>query len=125
MYLKVNSSLRGVCIVDGPVLRALGWFLLSGKGKAEMDATQWEQDATEKQQKIAELEQEFSSAQDALQQQISSMKVSSSCFSRKQSVNHDGSTRLSTDSSAQDRLPMHAVSWVHCIVEHTQRCQRD
>lgn len=57
------------------LFRALGWYLLSSKGKAEMDASQWEQDAAEKQQKIAELDQEFSKAQAALQQQISSMKV--------------------------------------------------
>lgn len=64
--------------------RALGWYLLSSKGKAEMDATQWEQDATEKQQKIAELEQEFNKAQEDLQQQISSAKVI--CISCEQSA---------------------------------------
>jgi hypothetical protein len=55
--------------------RALGWHLLSCKGKAEMDAQQWEQDATEKQQKVAELEQEVQKVQQELEQQLSSFKV--------------------------------------------------
>eukprot|EP00775_Hariotina_reticulata_P007822 gene7822-8019_t len=62
----------------GPVikeLKALGWFLLAGRGRAEMDAQQWEQDAQEKQQRITELEQEFCKAQEQLQQQIAAAKV--------------------------------------------------
>lgn len=55
--------------------RALGWHLLSCKGKAEMDAQQWEQDATEKQQKVAQLEQEVQKVQQELEQQLSSFKV--------------------------------------------------
>ncbi|WIA31039.1 hypothetical protein OEZ86_001075 [Tetradesmus obliquus] len=53
-------------------LKALGWHLLQGKGKADMDAKQWEQDAAEKQQRIAELEAELSKLQQELQQQINS-----------------------------------------------------
>eukprot|EP00879_Flechtneria_rotunda_P018762 GHRR01019695.1.p1 GENE.GHRR01019695.1~~GHRR01019695.1.p1 ORF type:complete len:459 (+),score=206.60 GHRR01019695.1:248-1624(+) len=62
----------------GPVikeLKALGWHLLSSKGRAEMDAAQWEADATEKQQKIAELEQAFSDAQAKLQQQMNDLQA--------------------------------------------------
>lgn len=58
--------------------RALGWFLLAGRGRAEMDAQQWQQDAQEKQQRVMELEQEFSKAQEQLQQQISAAKVQAS-----------------------------------------------
>uniref|UniRef100_A0A383VYM2 Kinesin-like protein n=1 Tax=Tetradesmus obliquus TaxID=3088 RepID=A0A383VYM2_TETOB len=53
-------------------LKALGWHVLQGKGKADMDAKQWEQDAAEKQQRIAELEAELSKLQQELQQQINS-----------------------------------------------------
>ena len=55
--------------------RALGWHLLSCKGKAEMDAQQWEQDATQKQQRVAELEEEVQKVQQELQQRISSFQV--------------------------------------------------
>jgi hypothetical protein len=47
--------------------RALGWHLLAGKGKAEMDAQQWEADASERTGRISALEGELSS----LQSQIS------------------------------------------------------
>lgn len=57
------------------VRRALGWHLLSCKGKAEMDAQQWEQDATEKQQKVAELEQEVQKVQQELEQRMSTFQV--------------------------------------------------
>jgi Tfp pilus assembly protein FimV len=56
-------------------VRALGWHLLQGKGKADMDAKQWEQDAAEKQQRIAELEAELGKLQQELQQQISNHEV--------------------------------------------------
>lgn len=49
--------------------------MLSSKGKAEMDAQQWEQDAQDKQQKVAELEQEVQKAQQELQQVISTSQV--------------------------------------------------
>lgn len=57
------------------VCRALGWHLLSCKGRAEMDAQQWEQDATEKQQKVAELEQDMQKVQQELEERVNSFKV--------------------------------------------------
>jgi hypothetical protein len=65
------TAVLGISVVR----RALGWHLLSCKGKAEMDAQQWEQDATEKQQKVAELEQEVQKVQQELEQRISSFQV--------------------------------------------------
>jgi hypothetical protein len=62
-------------VLSADVRRALGWHLLSCKGKAEMDAQQWEHDATEKQQKVAELEQEVQKVQQELDQRISSFQV--------------------------------------------------
>jgi len=74
--IALNSCLDHACC------RALGWFLLTGKGRSDMDAKQWEQDALEKQQRISELEQEFSNAQNVLQQQIVAAKVCSHSIAR-------------------------------------------
>jgi hypothetical protein len=64
-----------LCWLDWYVRRALGWHLLSCKGRAEMDAQQWEQDATEKQQKVAELEQDVQKVQQELEERVNSFKV--------------------------------------------------
>lgn len=49
--------------------------MLSCKGKAEMDAQQWEQDATDKQQKVAELEAEVQKQQQELEERVNSFQV--------------------------------------------------
>lgn len=75
-YASVRGSLMCCCLLLSlHACRALGWHLLQGKGKADMDAKQWEQDAAEKQQRIAELEAELSKLQQELQQQINSHEV--------------------------------------------------
>lgn len=73
--LSADCCAGCMLVVSVDVRRALGWHLLSCKGKAEMDAQQWEQDATEKQQKVAELEQEVQKVQQELEQRISSFQV--------------------------------------------------
>jgi septal ring factor EnvC (AmiA/AmiB activator) len=74
--VHINVSLCCACrCILLRCCRALGWHLLQGMAKADMDAKQWEQDAAEKQQHIAELEAELIKLQQELQQQISSHEV--------------------------------------------------